>query len=85
MEKTIFEVIASDRKTGIGRNDQPYVIETLTVNFNGKAATVRKPKGAIVNVGDSVRIGLGTVRGYGRAAIGAVVTEVIPAEKKGEK
>ena len=81
MENSVFEVVATSTKTGIGRNGKPYVIEDLTVNFNGRPATVRKPKGAIVNVGDSVRIGLGAVRGCGMAQVGAVVTEVIPAQK----
>lgn len=84
MENSVFEVIGMNRKTGIGRNGAPYVIEDLTVNFNGRAATIRKPRGMSVNVGDSVRIELAAVRGYGAAQVGARVAEVMPAEKKGE-
>lgn len=84
MENT-FKVIGISSRTGLGRNGEPYVIENLNINFNGRAATIRKPKGMIVNVSDSVRVGLGVVRGYGSAQIGAVVKEVIPAVQKGEK
>lgn len=85
MEKSsVFEVVASSTKTGIGRNGKPYVIEDLTVNFNGRPATVRKPKGEIVNVGDRVRIQLAAVKGFGMLQVGATVAEVIPAAQKGE-
>lgn len=54
------------------------------MNFQGKAAKIRAPRDMTVNIGDSVRLELGTVRGYGVAQIGAIVKEVIPQEKKGE-
>ena len=83
--ETVFKVIAKDCKTGVSaRTGEPYVIENLTLNFRGKAAKIRAPRDMTVNIGDSVRLELGTIRGYGAAQIGAVVTEVIPAEKKGE-
>lgn len=82
--EVVFEVIGKDTKTGIGRNSETYVIENLILNFNGKAAKIRAPRDTKVNIGDSVRLGLGTVRGYGSAQVGAVVKEVIPQEKKGE-
>ena len=81
MENTIFEVIGKDTKTGLGRNNEAYVIENLTLNFNGKAAKVRSPRNMTVNIGDSVRLGLGTVRGYGSAQIGAVVEEIIKKQE----
>lgn len=77
--ETIFEVIAKDSRTGT-----PYVVENLTLNFQGKAAKIRAPRDMTVNIGDSVRLEFGTVRGYGVAQIGAIVKEVIPQEKKGE-
>ena len=80
----LFEVIEKNTKTGIGRNGAPYVIETLTLNFRGKAAKIRAPRDLMVNIGDKVKIQLGTVRGFGVAQIGAIVTEVIPVEMKGE-
>ena len=83
--ETVFKVIAKDSKTGVSaRTGEPYVIENLTLNFRGKAAKIRAPRDMTVNIGDSVRLELGTVRGYGAAQIGVVVTEVIPQEKKGE-
>lgn len=83
--ETIFEVIGKDTRTGISsRTGEPYVIENLTLNFHGKAAKIRAPRDMTVNIGDSVRLELGTVRGYGVAQIGAIVKEVIPQEKKGE-
>ena len=83
--ETVFEVIGKDTRTGISsRTGEPYVIENLTLNCNGKAAKVRSPRNMTVNIGDSVRLGLGTVRGYGSAQVGAVVKEVVPAGKKGE-
>lgn len=81
--ETIFEVIAKDSRTGISaRTGTPYVVENLTLNFQGKAAKIRAPRDMTVNIGDSVRLELGTVRGYGVAQIGAIVKEVIPQEKK---
>lgn len=83
--EAVFEVIGKDTKTGISsRTGAPYVVENLTLNFNGRAAKIKAPKDTIINVGDKVKIQLGTVRGYGVAQIGAIVTEVIPQEKKGE-
>lgn len=83
--ETIFEVIARDSRTGVSaRTGTPYVVESLTLNFRGKAAKIRAPRDMTVNIGDSVRLELGTVRGYGVAQIGAIVKEVIPQEKKGE-
>lgn len=81
-ENKIFEVIGKTAQSGINKRNQPYVVERLTINFGGKAATIKCPKDKIVNVGDKVKIQLGTVRGYGVAQIGAIVKEVIPQEKK---
>lgn len=81
----LFEVIGKDTKIGISsRTGAPYIIENLTLNFNGRAAKIKAPKDTVVNVGDKVKIQLGTVRGFGVAQIGAIVTEVIPVEMKGE-
>ena len=83
--ETMFEVIAKDTKTGISsRTREPYVIENLTLNFHGKAAKIRAPRDMNIDIGDSVILEFGTVRGYGVAQIGAIVKEVIPQEKKGE-
>lgn len=83
--ETMFEVIAKDTKTGISsRTIEPYVIENLTLNFHGKAAKIRAPRDMKIDIGDSVILEFGTVRGYGVAQIGAIVKEVIPQEKKGE-
>jgi len=83
--ETIFEVIAKDSRTGVSaRTGTPYVVENLILNFQGKAAKIRAPRDMTVNIGDSVRLEFGTVRGYGVAQIGAIVKEVIPQEKKGE-
>lgn len=83
--ETIFEVIAKDSRTGVSAGTgTPYVVENLTLNFQGKAAKIRAPRDMTVNIGDSVRLEFGTVRGYGVAQIGAIVKEVIPQEKKGE-
>ena len=83
--KTMFEVIAKDTKTGISsRTREPYVIENLTLNFHGKAAKIRAPRDMKIDIGDSVILKFGTVRGYGVAQIGAIVKEVSPQEKKGE-
>lgn len=83
--ETLFEVIAKDTKTGISsRTREPYVIENLTLNFHGKAAKIRAPRDMKIDIGDSVILEFGTVRGYGVAQIGAIVKEVIPQEKKGE-
>lgn len=93
MENNIFEIIGKDTKTGIGRNGETYVIENLILNFNGKAAKIRAPRNMSVNIGDSVILEFGTVRGYGAPQIGAVVKEVaydketrerIEAMKRGE-
>lgn len=83
--ETIFEVIGKDTRTGISsRTREPYVIENLTLNFHGKAAKIRAPRDMKIDIGDSVILEFGTVRGYGVAQIGAIVKEVIPQEKKGE-
>ena len=83
--ETMFEVIEKDTKTGISsRTREPYVIENLTLNFHGKAAKIRAPRDMKIDIGDSVILEFGTVRGYGVAQIGAIVKEVIPQEKKGE-
>ena len=83
--ETMFEVIAKDTKTGISsRTREPYVIENLTLNFHGKAAKIRAPRDMKIDIGDSVILEFGTVRGYGVAQIGASVKEVIPQEKTGE-
>ena len=83
--ETMFEVIAKDTKTGISsRTREPYVIENLTLNFHGKAAKIWAPRDMKIDIGDSVILEFGTVRGYGVAQIGAIVKEVIPQEKKGE-
>ena len=83
--ETMFEVIAKDTKTGISsRTREPYVIENLTLNFHGKGAKIRAPRDMKIDIGDSVILEFGTVRGYGVAQIGAIVKEVIPQEKKGE-
>ena len=84
-ENKIFEVIGKTAQSGINKRNQPYVVERLIINFDGKAATIKCPKDKVVNVGDKVKIQLGTVRGYGCAELAAVVAEVIPAEAtKGE-
>lgn len=84
-ENKIFEVIGKTVQSGINKRNQPYVVERLIINFGGKAATIKCPKDKVVNVGDKVKIQLGTVRGYGCAELAAVVAEVIPAEAtKGE-
>lgn len=92
--EVVFEVIGKDTKTGIpSRTGEPYVIENLTLNFHGKAAKIRAPRDMKINIGDSVVLELGTVRGYGAPQIGAVVKEVahdketrerIEAMKRGE-
>lgn len=84
-ENKIFEVIGKTAQSGINKRNQPYVVERLTINFGGKAATIKCPKDKVVNVGDKVKIQLGTVRGFGCAELGVVITGVIPAEAtKGE-
>lgn len=85
MENNIFEIIGKDTKTGIGRDGQQYVIENLVVNFGGKAAKIRAPRNMSVNIGDSVRVELGLVRGYGSAQNGAVVKEVAYDKETREK
>lgn len=82
MEEKIFEVIGKTAQSGINKRNQPYVVERLTINFGGKAATIKCPKDKIVNVGDKVKIQLGTVRGFGCAELGAVITGVIPEEEE---
>ena len=66
---------------------------TLTLNFHGKAAKIRAPRDMKIDIGDSVILEFGTVRGYGAPQIGAVVKEVaydketrerIEAMKRGE-
>ena len=82
MENNIFEIIGKDTKTGIGRNGETYVIENLILNFNGKAAKIRAPRNMSVNIGDSVRVGLGLVRNYGCLQIGAVVDQIIKKQEE---
>lgn len=92
--EVVFEVIGKDTKTGISsRTGEPYVIENLTLNFHGKAAKILAPRDMKINIGDSVVLEFGTVRGYGAPQIGAVVKEVahdketrerIEAMKRGE-
>ena len=70
--EVVFEVIGKDTKTGISsRTGEPYVIENLTLNFHGKAAKIRAPRDMKINIGDSVVLEFGTVRGYGAPQIGA--------------
>lgn len=81
MENNIFEIIGKDTKTGIGRDGQQYVIENLVVNFNGKAAKIRAPRNMSVNIGDSIRVGLGLVRNYGCLQVGAIIDQVIKRQE----
>ena len=81
--EVVFEVIGKDTRTGISsRTGEPYVIEKLTLNFHGKAAKIRAPRNMSVNIGDSARVKLGLVRGYGSAQIGAVVEEIIKKQEE---
>ena len=90
--EVVFEVIGKDTRTGISsRTGEPYVIENLTLNF--QAAKIRAPRDMKIDIGDSVILEFGTVRGYGAPQIGAVVKEVaydketrerIEAMKRGE-
>ena len=81
--EVVFEVIGKDTRTGISsRTGEPYVIENLTLNFHGKAAKIRAPRNMRVNIGDSARVKLGLVRGYGSAQIGAVVEEIIKKQEE---
>lgn len=82
MNETTYKIIAKDIKAGIGRNGDPYIIENLVINFNGKSAKVRTPKNMTINIGDEIKLALGTRRGWGRAEICAVVSEVFPAESQ---
>lgn len=82
MSETTYKVIGKDAKTGIGRNGDPYIIENLVINFNGKSAKVRTPRNMTVNIGDEIKLAFGTRRGWGAAEICAVVSEVFPAESQ---
>ena len=82
MENNIFEIIGKDTRTGISsRTGEPYVIENLTLNFHGKAAKIRAPRDMKIDIGDSVILEFGTVRGQ----IGAVVKEVAYDKETREK
>lgn len=68
------------------------VMETI-FEVTGKAAKIRAPRDMKIDIGDSVILEFGTVRGYGAPQIGAVVKEVaydketrerIEAMKRGE-
>ena len=86
MENNIFEIIGKDTRTGISsRTGEPYVIENLTLNFHGKAAKIRAPRDMKIDIGDSVILEFGTVRGYGSPQIGAVVKEVAMIRKQEKK
>lgn len=86
MENNIFEIIGKDTRTGISsRTGEPYVIENLILNFHGKAAKIRAPRDMKIDIGDSVILEFGTVRGYGLPQIGAVVKEVAYDKETREK
>ena len=56
----------------------------MIICFNGKPARISAPRDFEVNIGEQVKLGFGTRKGYGCAEICPVITEVIPAEAKGE-
>lgn len=84
MENNKYLVTGKFTRTGTGKTGQPYSIEELTVDFNGRIAKIRAPKDVVVSIGDSVILGFGVKRGYGCAELCPVITEVISQEKKGD-
>lgn len=62
--EVVFEVIGKDTRTGISsRTGAPYIFEDLILNFHGKAAKIRAPRDMKIDIGDSVILEFGTVRG----------------------
>ena len=81
--KIIFlKLLEKTQKQGLEETAKTYVIENLILNFNGKAAKIRAPRNMSVNIGDSVRVGLGLVRNYGCLQIGAVVEQIIKKQEE---
>lgn len=83
MENT-YKIVNLFTRSGITKNGVPYTIDEANIDFMGKTAKIRIPKGMTACVGDNVCIGLGTKRAFGCNELTAVITEVIPAAQKGE-
>lgn len=84
MTEKMYKVISKECKSGVGRDGRPYCFESLIICFNGKPARISAPRDFEVNIGEQVKLGFGTRKGCGCAEICPVITEVIPAEAKGE-
>ena len=76
--EVVFEVIGKDISPAISSiTVDPFIVLSLTHNLHGKDSKIGAPRDMKINIGDSVALELGTVRGYGSAQIGAVVKEVV--------
>lgn len=80
MENT-YKIVNLFTRSGIAKNGTPYTVDEANVDFMGKTAKIRMPKGVTARVGDDVRIELGVKRAFGCNELAAVITEVIPAQK----
>ena len=82
MRKTYYEIIGKDSKSGISaRTGQTFLIESLTLNFNGHVARVLPPKDITVNIGDFVSLKMSTFKKYGVYHVGVVVEDIITKEE----
>lgn len=84
MTEKMYKVISKESRSGISRIGKPYVFNYLILDFNGKPARIRAPRGMDINVNDRVSLDLTTKRGIGCADVIATVKEVYAEEAKGE-
>ena len=82
MAEKMYKVISKECKSRDGRDGRPYSFDTMNICYNRKPARISAPRDFEVNIGELVKLGFGTRKGYGCAEICPVITEVIPAEKE---
>lgn len=82
MENT-YKIVNLFTRSGITKNGVPYTIDEANVDFDGKTAKIRIPKGMTACVGDDARVEIGIKRAFGCNELTAIITEIISG-KKGE-
>lgn len=75
----LYKIIGIGTYTGVSKNNKPYTMKTLEIEFNETPAQVKTFSDAPVQIGDYAKIGLGIKKTlYGTELIPSV-DEIIPA------
>ena len=75
----LYKIIGIGTYTGVSKNNKPYTMKTLEIDFNETPAQVKTFLDVPIQIGDYARIGLGIRKTiYGTKLIPSV-DEIIPA------